>query len=657
MGMLKGLGHLGRRISWLVILPILAILIWLGSSGRQTQEEIRAAYQRAVRVAELRGTIGSLAQWLSLVAQMAATTGERRWTDQYEDAALKLDSSITEAAELASPQGRAALASTMGEAHRDLAIMERHAMALASSGDLASARALLNGPDYQYLQDVYANGANVFSQELTSMATQRAAVLDARTWLETAGLGLSAVLLGATALSLRGRSRLQGALAHTAAVARTDALTGLPNRRQFYEELEIALSSGRRTGIHHALLLIDLDRFKAANDGHGHLAGDELLRLVAARLRDVLGPERQIARLGGDEFAVLLCFDPAGDDRPGTGPMAVAARIVDALSQPFTLTGGGIVQIGASVGIGVNQAEANVAEDLMRRADIVLYRAKADGRGCFRCFDEGMGAQVRARALLEGELRRAIANDALVPHFQPQVDIATGRLVGVEMLARWPDPGRGMIPPAEFIPLAESLGLIGPLTEQLMRRACRAAAGWPAHVSLACNISPVQLRDQNLPAMVQAILAETGYPAHRLELEVTESAFVGDIELARMLLGELKGLGVRLALDDFGTGYSGLRHLQTLPFDKIKIDRSFVAAVTDDPESRKIVSAVLGLTRSLGLVAVAEGVETAETAAALRDLGCEIGQGWFFGYPASAERIESMLEEPPAEHARILRIA
>ena len=248
-------------------------------------------------------------------------------------------------------------------------------------------------------------------------------------------------------------------------------------------------------------------------------------------------------------------------------------------------------------------------------------------------------------ALLEGEFRKAVADEAIVPHFQPLVDIATGRLTGVEMLARWPHPKRGMVSPAEFIPIAEDIGLIGPMTVGLLRQGCRAAANWPAHVTLACNVSPLQLRDAALPGIVAAVLDETGFPADRLVVEVTESALVGDLDLARGLLDELKALGVRLALDDFGTGYSSLRHLQLLPFDKLKIDRSFVAAMVTDRESAKIVSAVVGLGHSLGLSIVAEGVETEQVSALLRGLGCDIGQGWLFGRPVPAHRIDALVVE------------
>ncbi len=644
-----------RGLSWLATVPIVALLVWLGSIERNTQEEIRTASHRAVRVAELRIAIEYLDQWLAALAQAAAATGEQRWADGYEEIAPKLDDAIKEAVALATPTGRAALASTMGEAHRDLAVMERRAIGLAASGDRQTARLLLNGPEYTYLQDVYSNGSNVFAEELAAITDKRTADLDIRTWLESAGLALSAVLLGATALSIKGRRRLQSALADTAAVARTDALTLLPNRRRFYEELDTALAAGSRAGLDHALLLIDLDRFKAANDAHGHPGGDELLRLVAARLRTVLDDERCIARLGGDEFGFILGCDQTGI--PSVNPAAIANQIVDILGEPFVLKGGVVVQIGASVGIGISRPE-DTAGELMYRADVALYRAKADGRGCSRFFEEGLDAEARSRARLEGELRQAIVEDAIIPYFQPLVEIATGRTIGFEMLARWPHPTRGMIPPAEFIPMAEDLGLIGSLTEHLLRCACRVAAGgWPPELTLACNVSAIQLLDPGLPSMIRAVLVETGFPARRLEIEVTEGALIGDLHLARTLLDQLKALGIRLALDDFGTGYSSLRHLQTLPFDKIKIDKSFVLAMATDPESDKIVSAIVGLGRSLGLAIVAEGIETSELARKVRDLGCDIGQGWLFGHPVSADRTEALLREERASQANLSLVA
>jgi predicted signal transduction protein with EAL and GGDEF domain len=294
-----------------------------------------------------------------------------------------------------------------------------------------------------------------------------------------------------------------------------------------------------------------------------------------------------------------------------------------------------LASVGCSVGVALASPGGGgadeAAEALLARADAAMYRAKAKGRGCFRFFEPGMDGRIRERAALAADLRAAVLADALEPHFQPLVDLGTGRLVGFEMLARWPHPRRGQVPPVEFVPIAEDTGLIGPMTERLLRRACRAAVAWPSDVVLACNISPVQLRDRGLPAIVRAALAESGLPPGRLEIELTESALLDDFGLARDILGELKALGVRLALDDFGTGYSSLRHLQALPIDKIKIDAGFVRSMADSAESRKIVAAVVGLGRSLGLPTVAEGVEDAAAAGLLAGLGCTVGQGWLFG--------------------------
>ena len=610
------------------------------------RREGRSASQKAVHVAELGGTIARLNGEMVLAARLAALSGDRRWVTTFNEDAPKLDAAIEEAGDIASPEIRQALAETTGEAHRDLITVERRALSLVAEGDLGAARALLDTPEFAYLQEVYADGLDVFGQDLTTLAGNRSTQLEAQAWAEAGGFALLAVVFVGGGLGWRGHLRLRAALERITAIAGTDLLTGLPNRRRFCEELGAALADSWQNGLDHALLLIDLDRFKAVNDAQGHPAGDELLRLVGERLRGVLCDDRHVARLGGDEFAFLLRCDPAGPDRPQTDPAAVAGRIVGALAEPFTLPSGAVVQVGASVGIGITRVDDEGIENLMHRADVGLYRAKAEGRGCFRFFEQGADAHIRALAQLEGELRQAVGADDVVPHFQPLVDLSTGQLVGVEMLARWPHPARGMVSPAEFIPLAEDSGLIGPMTVSLMRQGCRAAAGWPAHVTLACNLSPIQLRDPNLPSTVAKVLAETGFPAARLELEVTESALVGDLALARRLLDEIRALGVKLALDDFGTGYSSLRHLQLLPFDKLKIDQSFVGAMVNDKESAKIVSAVVGLGHSLGLSTVAEGVETEEVAELLRGLGCDIGQGWLFGRPVPAHRIDALAAVP-----------
>ena len=627
-------------VSALTVAAALGVLAWLGWSGIGIRDEMRLAQQRELRIAELRGTFTTLDEWLTMSARMAALSGERRWVARYEQAGPKLADAIAEAVTLATPEIGAALMETTGEASRGLTAMERTAFARAAAGDRIGAKSLLASPEFDYLEAVYASGMEAFGEDLQALAAARAKALDKRAWMEAMGIALSAVFLVAAAFATRGHSRLRLALARTEAVARTDALTDLPNRRRLYEELQAALAGLERSGGGVALLLLDLDRFKAVNDVHGHLAGDQLLQLVAARLRAVARAGDLVARLSGDEFALLVRLDLSGQPPLANEAAAqLARRIVATLEQPFQLPVGAAVQIGASVGVALAPSEQAGADALVHRADVALYRAKTEGRGRFCFFEAGMDAHIQARAALEADLRRAVAEDAIVPHFQPLVQLDTERVVGFEMLARWPDPVRGMVSPAEFIPVAEDMGLIGPMTDRLLRRACCVAATWPDGILLACNISPLQLRDRAFPDMVRAALDESGLSPHRLELEITESALVGDLDLARELLGELKALGVRLALDDFGTGYSSLRQLKLLPFDKLKIDAGFVGTMAGNAESRKIVAAVVGLGLSLGLVTVAEGVEEPATAALLRDLGCDVGQGWMFGRPGPAEAV------------------
>ncbi len=630
---------MGRRFWAASTFAFVVCLIWLGWSGKQVRDEVHAASRHAVRVAELRGTVAYLDDWMTMSAQLAVRSGESRWTDRFEEAAPKLDAAIAEAANLTTPEARAAFASTTGEAHRDLVTMERQALALAAAGDLASATALLNGPEFEYLQNVYATGIDMFGQELSTLSDARAAELSDKAWIEAAGFGLGALLIVSAALSVRGRLKLKGALARIAVASRTDTLTELPNRRRFHEELAAPWTSASEGSP--ALLLIDLDRFKATNDAYGHPAGDELLQLSAARLRRLIRKGDFIARLGSDEFGLLV---GRGDGALFDEELSsLAKRIVRRLAEPFVLSDGTTVQIGASIGVVRVDADCGQASRLMQCAEVALRAAKADGQGCFRVFQPGMDAEARSRALLEAELRQAIIDDAIVPHYQPLVSLKTGALIGCEMLARWPHPSRGMVSPVEFIPIAEDIGLIGAMTERLLAQACKDAAAWSSPIVLACNISPLHLRDPALPGMLRTVLESSRLPADRLELEITESALVGDIALARGLLDQLKGLGVRLALDDFGTGYSSLRHLQVLPFDKIKIDRSFVASMATDVESGKIVSAVIGLSQSLGLETVAEGIETEDVAGLLRALGCDVGQGWLFGRPCSVEHFNAWL--------------
>jgi diguanylate cyclase (GGDEF)-like protein len=413
------------------------------------------------------------------------------------------------------------------------------------------------------------------------------------------------------------------------AMALHDPLTGLANRRKLQEALSLAVPARKERSEVTVLLAIDLDRFKPINDSHGHGVGDRLLKEVADRLTAVAREGELVARMGGDEFALLLPVAESAD--AATRP---ARRIIQALEAPFRIDNI-VCQIGASIGIAC-ASEANFdPEALIQRADVALYRSKSEGRGQFRFFEEEMDGHIRRRALLEQQFSQALAQGAIRPHYQPLVELATGRLKGFEILARWTHAEEGVISPEVFIPIAEDTGLIGELSLKLLREACVEAAGWDPPLTLSVNVSPVQLRDSRLPERFMQVMTETGFDPRRLEVEITENTLVADFPGAKRILTALKSHGVQIALDDFGTGYSSLHHLRELPFDKLKIDRSFILSMEESEESRKIVGAIIGLGHSLGLTTLAEGIETAARARELVDLGCDMGQGYYYGRPAA----------------------
>jgi diguanylate cyclase (GGDEF)-like protein/PAS domain S-box-containing protein len=422
-------------------------------------------------------------------------------------------------------------------------------------------------------------------------------------------------------------------------MARHDALTNLPNRTLFRERLDRALHLAKR-GDQLAVFCLDLDHFKEVNDSLGHPVGDALLKEVARRLAECVTEDDTVARLGGDEFAIVqfcLSCDP-------TTASALASRLVERISEPYDVTGHQLV-IGLSVGVSLAPDDGDNPDSLLKNADLALYRAKADGRGTYRFFEAGMDARVQARRMLELDLRAALRRQEFEVHYQPIVDIAGDRTVAFEALVRWNHPERGRIAPNNFIPLAEETGLIVPLGEWVLRRACAEAAGWSNAVTVAVNLSPVQFKNPNLTSTVMAALKTSGLPASRLELEITESVLLQNSEATLTTLHELRAQGVRISLDDFGTGYSSLSYLRSFPFDKIKIDRSFVQELASRDDSMAIVRAVAGLGRSLGIVTTAEGVETEEQLELLRREGCTQAQGYLFSPPRPAAEVESMLSD------------
>jgi diguanylate cyclase (GGDEF)-like protein len=434
-------------------------------------------------------------------------------------------------------------------------------------------------------------------------------------------------------------------------MAHHDSLTDLANRVLLNERLEQAL--GHRihreeiVAVHH----LDLDQFKAVNDTFGHLAGDKLLKTVAGRLRGLVRDTDTIARMGGDEFVIVQ--GPIRDPAEAT---SLAQRIIALISEPYDIDGHQAI-IGVSIGIAVGPGDGLRPDKLLRNADLALYRAKGDGRGQFRFFEPAMDQQMQARRVMEQDLRKALAAGEFVLHYQPVVNLASNEISGFEALIRWNHPEKGMVAPATFIPLAEEIGFIVPIGEWVIRQACATAAKWPADLHVAVNISAVQFRSPGLMQVIVGALAASGLHPTRLEIEITETVLLQNKETTLELLHQLRALGVRIAMDDFGTGYSSLTYLQCFPFDKIKIDRSFVKDITENTGSLNIVRAVAALANGMGMTATAEGVETSEQLDKITSEGCTEMQGYLFSKPLPAREIERLFlsgREPQKAPGRIV---
>jgi diguanylate cyclase (GGDEF)-like protein len=420
-------------------------------------------------------------------------------------------------------------------------------------------------------------------------------------------------------------------------LAAHDELSLLPNRRTFDLRLDQELAQLGRTGNGLAVLLLDLDRFKAVNDTYGHTAGDELIRQVAERLSGMMRIGDTVARLGGDEFGIIQTnIHDAG------GCAALGERILESLTRPFSVMGIDTI-IGCSIGIALAPQDGSDRETLLKLADTALYQSKNEGRNRYSFFEARMNRSLQLKRMVEEDLRNAIAKDELVLHYQPQVSVDGGTIVGVEALVRWPHPVHGMVPPSEFISIAEERGLIVPLSDWVLRRACLEAKRWEG-LRLAVNISPVQFRHKDFVGDVIRIVEETGFDPTRLELELTEGVVVEDADAAENALMELRAHGIGLALDDFGIGYSSLIYLRRFAFDKIKIDRSFLEYMETTGESAILVHSVVHLGRALGLRVCAEGVETTEQHRFLQAIGCHELQGFLFSKGVPAEEIDRLLK-------------
>ncbi len=434
------------------------------------------------------------------------------------------------------------------------------------------------------------------------------------------------------------RRRSEAEMKH---IAHHDALTGLANRVLFQDCLRKAMDDAEENGEAVAVLCLDLDRFKEVNDTFGHPAGDMLLRSVAQRLLSAVRVEDTVARMSGDEFAIIQPR-PATANNPDSTE-ALARRLLDVFQEPFQIDAE-VFHCGVSIGAALLPFDATTADDLLKSADIALYQAKSEGGGSYRRFDADMSAALELRRGFEQDLRLAVQRNEFELHYQPLVDIDTQSVFGCEALIRWRHPIRGFVQPAEFIPIAESSGLIVEIGEWILRTACAEAAHWPSSIKVAVNLSPVQLTKNGLVEAVTEALSAARLDPRRLELEIIESTLLENTEPVLQTLWDLKKLGIEIVMDDFGTGYSSLGYLRKFPFDKIKVDRSFVTDMASSTESTAIVRAVVGLASGLGMTTVAEGVETAEQLGSLQAEGCEQAQGFYFSKPRPAAEIRAMFE-------------
>jgi diguanylate cyclase (GGDEF)-like protein/PAS domain S-box-containing protein len=445
----------------------------------------------------------------------------------------------------------------------------------------------------------------------------------------------------AVLLALMDITERKRAEARLAFMAQHDALTGLPNRNLLRQNMDEILLHTRRSSDKAAVLVLGIDNFKAVNDTLGHGIGDKLLRAVAKRLRSTLREEDTLARLNSDEFAIVQSGLSHPDDA-----VLLARRLIEAIGDPYLFDGHSVV-IGASIGIAMAPGDGDESEKILKNADMALSRAKNDSRGTFSFFEAGMDARAQSRRKIEAGLRDAIQNDVLRPHYQPLIDLSTGLITGFEALVRWPDPERGMISPAEFIPVAEETGLINGLGGLMLRRACADATLWPEDVRVAVNLSPLQFRTGNLLSIVMDALKQSGLPARRLELEITETLLLEKSGQVLATLHALRALGVRISMDDFGTGYSSLSYLRSFPFDKIKIDQSFVRDLAANRDAQAIVRSIISLGIGLGVTITAEGVETEAELNWLRNEGCHEAQGFLFSQARPNAEVFGLLKAQP----------
>ena len=625
-----------RALSLALVMCALVVTGLLAERGWFTLV-FEAATARLALAQQLAGAIRLADQRLTDTAVLAVATGERRWVSDYDRHLADLAAAIDSAAVLLPPEVMGAFARSTQAARANLQDMRESAFEAVTVGDVAVARRIFDGARYKQNTALLAAAPPAFADSMVFNAQTEVASLRVRSYsvgtlvvLVTSGLGLTLWRRLKRRLE-KSRSHLQHAEERMLTLASSDALTGLPNRPALHDAMQRALRHARRDGHGLGVMMVDLDRFKPVNDRHGHMVGDQVLQEVARRLTGCLRAEELCARFGGDEFVVVI--DLHGDTAAAT---QVGERIIQVLTEPM-LVDGLSINIGASVGVACYPGDAIHADDLLQLADSALYRAKARERGTLCFFARELDAPVAERHALEQAIRDGIATGQSEPFYQPIIELATGRIQALEMLCRWRHPKLGLLGAGDFIPLAEATGLMDPLLHTVMRRALAELQAFPPHWRLSVNLAPAQMLNPGIVDFLLVLLREHGVDPRRLDVELTESALVTDTALAMQVMRALKRAGLTVTLDDFGTGYSSLSYRSEMSFDKIKSDHSCILTLHERPASFKLIEAVLGLSRSLGVQAVAEGVETPEDAEVLARLGCPLVQGFLYGRPMPAQ--------------------
>lgn len=631
-----------RAVSVALAGTALMTVLLMGERLWSTVELERAA-ERHATANRLAGDIRLDDSELQQAAAYASQTGDPAWIERYERLTGSLPQRVEHMTLLVPVAVAKKFRETTAATAADIASMRKSALDAIKSGALAPAQGLFASERYlkrtrtlrDLTEELSAVALLATEREMKALQT-RSYVVATLAMLLTISVGFVMWRRLSTGLNAS-RGSLLDAEVRVQRLAASDMLTGLDNRAALHDSMQTRLTRAKELNQHLAVLMVDLDRFKPVNDRNGHMVGDLVLKEVARRLGKCLRQSDLRARYGGDEFVVVI------DETEGVRTAKVAAeRIIQMLSEPMYF-GDLTVNVGASVGIARFPSDAGSDDELMRKADSALYRAKKSGQGGICLYDPQLDEAMSERAALEQELREGIAVGELVPFYQPIVNLKTRQVMSLELLCRWKHPARGLLTPDKFISLAEDSGLIGPLTMSLLNQACRDMVTFPAHWRLSFNVAPEQIQDESLVPQLLTVLRENGVSPHRLDVELTETALVNDTARARDVILSLKRSGMTVTLDDFGTGYSSLSYLAEMTFDKIKIDRSFVRTLRDRPQSAKIVDAILGLSRSLGVDTVAEGVETEDDAMLLQKLGCKNGQGYLFGRPVRAQDLKNRI--------------